>query len=90
MAVRTQTYTKKDGTVSVYTFEREYKDRTTHILVPDGVHKPYWVKVPPTSILFKEKDYPTCLGCDRKYLHELGCLWCKIKRDGNRKTDSNN
>ncbi len=35
----------------------------------------YAVPIPKNSILFKDKQYPTCT-CGRKYLPKLGCLWC--------------
>lgn len=37
---------------------------------------PYRHEIPETSILFQDKEYPTCIPCARRYLPELGCMWC--------------
>lgn len=43
--------------------------------------EPYTHNIPYTSIYFMDKEYPSCIPCARRYLPELGCLWCdKITR----------
>lgn len=41
-----------------------------------------YLKIRPDSILFQNKTYPYCWTCDRKYIEELGCLWCNDKNYG--------
>ena len=41
--------------------------------------------LPLDSILFIDKEYPTH-HCGRKYLTELGCLWCNVYSKYDRNT----
>lgn len=82
--IRKSLYIKKDGLTAVY----ERPSRVNHIYFPNGPHNCTWVKIPQDSIYFKEKEYPNCKTCPRKYLPELGCLWCvKIVSHGRKHSE---